>query len=169
MSLAIKFNHPNFADADLNESIEAILSTTRLLTMATVSPDGTAHANTAYFAYDDSARLFLITDPATVHAKNLRRIPSVAATVFDSHQEFWTPLRGLQIFGTCIETPMLELPHALLCFTSRFPVFAELVKHPADFAAKAVSVKLHTLAVSRIKLFDEPHFGEEVFIDLSLS
>ena len=168
MSTAIEFNHPSIPDTELNESISTILSATSLMTMATVNVDGSAHANTAYFAFDEKLSLYLITDPTSRHCQNLKANPSTAATIFDSRQEFWTPLRGLQLFGHCVETSILELPHALRCFSSRFPVFTELVKHPADFATKAVSVRLHTIRISALKLFDEPRFGEEVFITLTL-
>jgi hypothetical protein len=168
MNTKFEFGHKDYADQALNESLSGILNDAKLLSMATVTPDGVAHINNAYFAFDDALRLFIITDPESVHGRNLAANHSVAVTVFDSHQEFWTPLRGLQLFGTCQQTSLLGLPHALSCFLGRFPVFSELVRNPADFATKAVSVKLHTITIERLKLFDEPAFGEEVYIELSI-
>jgi uncharacterized protein YhbP (UPF0306 family) len=112
--------------------------------------------------------LYLITDPATKHAKNIELNSSIAATVFDSHLGFWTEMRGLQLFGTCYKTSFNHLPNALKCFINRFPVFTELVKKPADMLKKSVIVKFYTIEVKRIKLFDEPNFGEEVFINLEI-
>ena len=51
---------------------------------------------------------------------------------------------------------------------SELHVFKEIVKNPKDFMKKAVSVKLYTLEIERIKLFDETRFGEENFIELSI-
>jgi uncharacterized protein YhbP (UPF0306 family) len=168
MNIKFAFGHKDHDDNALNESISVILNAAKLLSMATVRSEGVAHINTAYFAFDDALRLFIITDPESVHGRNLVSNHSVAVTVFDSQQEFWTPLRGLQLFGTCQQTPLMGLPHALNCFLGRFPVFSELVRNPADFATKAVTVKLHTITVERLKLFDEPTFGEEVYIDLNI-
>ena len=170
MVLSFVFQHSEFEDAALNASISGILGATLLLSMATVRPDGKSHINTAFFAYDDALRLFLITGPNSAHGKHFSTNPSVAVTVFDSHQKFWTELRCLQLFGNCRQTPLTKLPHALSRFIKRFPVFSELVKSPADFARKAVGdVRLHTITVERLKLFDEPTFGEEVFIDLQIT
>lgn len=168
MNLSFVFEHKDHLDSALNESISGILNATKLLSMATVRMDGTAHINNAYFAFDEALRLFIITDPQSVHGRNLATNHSVAVTVSDSNQEFWTPLRGLQLCGTCQQTSLLGLPHALTCFLGRFPVFGELVRGPADFAAKALDVRLHTITVERLKLFDEPAFGEEVYIDLEI-
>jgi uncharacterized protein YhbP (UPF0306 family) len=161
----VKFGHPTFPDQKINESLIAILEGTRLLSMATVNSDHSTHINTAYFAYDENLHLYIITDPKSKHAKNLARNPSVAATVFDSHQEFWTPLRGLQLFGECSKTPVLHVLKALKTFSHRFPVFSEAVKSPLDFVAKSLEVRFYTIVVKRVKVFDEPTFGEEVFIE----
>src|SRR5258708_34880375 len=136
MPLALKFDNKKYSNEQLNKSIIEILEHGRLLSMSTVRPDAAAHINTAFYSFDTSLRLFIITDPTTVHGVNLTTNNSIAAAVFDSHQEFWTPLRGLQLFGTCRQTPLLQLPHALSCFSKRFPVFTELVKNPMDIASK---------------------------------
>ncbi len=168
MMLAFKFQHDKYSDEQLNRSITDVLEHGRLLSMSTVRPDGSAHINTAFYSFDSSLRLFIITDPKTGHGTNLASNPSVAVAIFNSHQEFWTPLRGLQLFGTCRQTPLLQIPHALSSFVKRFPVFSELVKSPADLASKTLAIRFHTIDVKRLKLFDEPTFGEEVFIDLKV-
>src|SRR5580700_9635125 len=136
--------------------------------MSTIRPESIAHINTAFYSFDASLRLFIITDPKTTHGVNLAKNHSVAIAIFDSHQEFWTPLRGLQLFGECRQTPLLQLPHALTSFAKRFPVFTELVKSPTDFASKKLGIRFHTITVQGLKLFDEPTFGEEVFINLKI-
>lgn len=163
-----KFNHPDYSDQKLNQSIQEILDNNKLLSMATVDNEKKSHINTAYFAFNDKLNLFLITDPATKHAKNIEHNSSVAATVFDSHLGFWTEMQGLQLFGTCYKTPFVHLPNALSCFINRFPVFTELVKKPADMLKKSIIVKFYTIEVKRIKLFDEPNFGEENFVNLTI-
>ena len=36
---------------------------------------------------------------------------------------------------------------------------------PGDFAKKAVTVKMYTIEINRIKIFDEARFGEENYIE----
>jgi len=169
MSLLFKFKHPALSDEALNSSIQSILESSHLTSMATVNQDGTSHINTAFFAFDDNLRLIIVTDPSTKHAKNLEKNSSVACNVYDSHQKFWTPLRGIQLFGKCSKTPLVQVPHALSAFSQRFPVFKELVSNLEDFAKKAVKIRFYTIDVERIKILDEPTFGEEVYVNLDLN
>lgn len=166
--LKFKFNHPEFSDEKLNQSIYNILDTNRLLSLATVDSEQKPHINTAYFSFNDKLHLFLITDPATKHARNIETNNSVALTVFDSHLGFWTEMQGMQLFGKCYRTPTMQIPTALGSFVKRFPVFTQLVKRPEDMFDKSLTVRFFTIEIEKIKLFDEPNFGEEVFINLTL-
>lgn len=164
------FNHNDYEDNKLNESISDIVSKTNLLSMSTVRPNGTAHINTSFFSYDNKLNLYYISSPNTEHTTNILTNSSVAATIFNSNLQFWKDdMQGIQIFGNSCKTKMIELPKATATFIRRFPVFASLVSNPEDFSKKAVEVRMYTIKPIRIKLFDETRFGEEVFIDLELN
>jgi len=85
----IKFKHKKHSDKKLNESIIDILENNKLLSLSTVTPNGKAHINTAYFAFDKKLNLYIITDPKSNHCKNLQKNNSVAASIFKSSQRFW--------------------------------------------------------------------------------
>jgi len=164
-----KFNRPEYPDNKLNESIFEILNNNKLLSLATITPRGNAYINTAFYAFDEKLRLYIVTDPKYNHSMNLNKNSSIAATIFDSHLKFWKDkLQGVQLFGKGYRTPILQLHKGTSCFLKRFPVFKELVKSPKDFMKKAVTVKLYTLEINHLKLFDEIRFGEENFIELRL-
>lgn len=165
--LNFKFHHFEYADKELNESLFDILNNNKLLSMATISPNGESYINTAYYAFDEKLRLYIITDPKSNHSSNLIKNSSIATSVFDSHLKFWKDkLQGVQLFGKGYKTPISQLPKGTACFIKRFPLFKEIVKNPKDFMKKAVAVKLYTLEIKKIKLFDEARFGEETFIEL---
>ena len=69
-------------EAALRELIEL----NRLLSLATVSPKGVAHINTAFFAADESLTLFMLSPPGSEHARHLRGASSAAVSIYDSHQ-----------------------------------------------------------------------------------
>jgi len=167
--LAHKFYNKEYKDHVLNESILDIVSKTELLSLSTIGPDLKPHINTSFFSYDNHLNLYFISSPNTKHVLNLVSNSNVAATIFDSKLRFWEDdMQGLQIFGTCQKTQLLQLPKAMAAFIRRFPVFASLVSSPDDFTKKAVEVRMYTIKTTKIKLFDEKRFGEEVFIDLEL-
>lgn len=164
-----KFKHSKYSDKKLNESILDILENNTLLSLATVRPDGKPYINTAYYAFDNKLRLYIITDPKSNHSKNLEKNKSASVSIFNSKLRFWKDdMQGLQLFGKCYKTTLMQLPKGTSCFLKRFPVFKELVKSPKDFVKKAVSVKLYTIEISHIKLFDETRFEEEEFINLKI-
>src|SRR5688572_28707621 len=98
--LNLRFQHPQYNDADLVRSIQSILDGTDLLSLATIS-DQKAWINTAYYCYGDDLALFFLSEPSTQHCKNLEHDSTAAAAIFDSHQPWGPGKRGLQVFGRC--------------------------------------------------------------------
>jgi uncharacterized protein YhbP (UPF0306 family) len=146
------------------EAIREILSLTRLLSLATVSPAGLAHANIAFFAFQPDFRLVILSPLTTEHAGNLRGNPSAAATIFDSRQTRELR-RGVQVFGRMTALEDAEGEPALRCFGARF----------ADIAAAAPSYehvlqnfdwRLFELVPSRIKVFDEQLLGKNDYVEV---
>jgi uncharacterized protein YhbP (UPF0306 family) len=167
---SFKFNHPEYSNKILNESLYKIIENNKLLSMATVTQECKAHINTAYYAYDNNLKLYIITDPKSNHSNNVKQNESVSVSIFNSHLQFLKDdMQGIQLFGKCYKTPKLKFPKGTSCFIKRFPVFKGLVTNPEDFAKKAATVKLYTIEVLKIKLFDEERFGKENFIALEVS
>lgn len=134
-------------------SLREILSATRLLSLATVTPTGEAHVNTAFFSFTERFDLYLLSPTTTEHASNLVANSSAAATVFDSHQDA-TERRGVQLFGRLRPVDDADGDAALICFRSRFPDAA------AEGSGYGAGVRAHGSALyvfrpDRVKIFDE--------------
>src|SRR5438093_14962 len=77
-----------------------LMKASPLCSLATVSPDGRAHINHMYFASNDRFDIFWISDADSRHSANLVANRSAAVTIYDSHQVWGRPDRGIQLFGT---------------------------------------------------------------------
>jgi uncharacterized protein YhbP (UPF0306 family) len=149
------------------QAVFEILAATRLLSLATVGPEGAAHINTAFFAFDQRATLFVFSPPTTEHARNLAVNTSAAATIFDSHQGPELR-RGLQLFG---EMRMLDGADAIGAharFTTRFDDLRQSAPSYDDVIATMRS-RFFALTPQRLKIFDELLLDREEFVELRMA
>ena len=156
------------SDDVLLSSIYKILNENTLLSMATINTDGSPHINTAYYVHDKELNLYVFTDPATMHGKNLENNPSVALTVFNSSQPFGSDLCGLQIFGKCEQCNTAHSAIAFLAYSKKFP---KLLKWAANINAvlSHLNSRFYRIQVESLKVFDEPVLGKEVFVPIDIS
>jgi Pyridoxamine 5'-phosphate oxidase len=132
-----------------------LLDASTLCAIATVSPRGSAHINTAYFAWTEAFEIVWLSDPAAAHSRNLETEPSAAVSVFDSNQVWGEPDRGIQVFGTAREVgprPGSAVPDV---YSRRFPAY------PGE---ELGGYRFYVLRPRRIKLFDERELGPGVFV-----
>jgi uncharacterized protein YhbP (UPF0306 family) len=162
-NLSISFNHPEFSDYELAESIQKILDHNFILAMATVR-DGHSYINSAHFAYTDRLELIIFTHPASEHAKNLALNPSIAVTIWNEPQPWITDLYGVQFFGKGALVTPERLQEAIETYSHRFPAFSELIQTPEDFDSGLTALRLYSIRVERMKLIDETLFGERNWI-----
>lgn len=118
------------------------MNASRLCALATVSPGGHAHINHMYFAWGDRFQVFWISDPDSVHSRNLETNRSAAITVYASNQVWGRPDRGIQLFGTARIAPRKE---AARLYQARFK----------DFDAEGNDLPYYRFRPSTVKLFDE--------------
>jgi uncharacterized protein YhbP (UPF0306 family) len=126
---------------------EELLEASTLCAISTVAPSGRAHANTAYFAWAPDLRIVWLSEPRARHSRNLRANPSVAVAVFDSHQTWGKPDRGIQLFGTARPG-------------SDDSVYAARFSEYEGFEA----YRPYELVPNRVKLFDERALGAATFV-----
>lgn len=165
MNLNITFNHPDFSDDLIAESLTDVLDASWTLAMATVQ-NGMSYINTAHFAYNEWLELVIFTDPAAEHSRNLAINPSVAAAVWKQPQEWVTNLQGVQIFGQAVYASGVQLADAIHTYTSRYFGFSRLITTPADFEKGITPNRLYVIRPQRIKLLDETRFGRRNWLDL---
>lgn len=147
----------------VKESIREIVSSNQLLSMATVNNEE-PHINTAFYALDDNLNLYILTPPDTIHGQNIEENSSVAVDIHDSHQEWEYDKQGLQIFGTAERAE--DVSRALELYNDRYPGLEEFASTPDELGE--LDSEFYVIKPERIKVFDEPQFGTETWIEVEV-
>jgi uncharacterized protein YhbP (UPF0306 family) len=159
--------HPDYPSDLLAESILDVLGAHRVLAMASIH-DGMAHANAAFYCFNEKLELFFLSDEHSVHSRNFVANESVAVTVFDSSQTMASPKRGLQIFGSCAPAGMIQATEALRLWLRRFPEIKRSLRDPATLVRGLASQRFYTVLPASVKLLDEVRFGKREPIPVTL-
>ena len=137
---------PVLSASRLRALTRRLLGASTLCAIATVSPGGRAHVNTAYFAWADDYEIVWISEPDTRHSRNLAADPTAAIAVYDSHQVWGRPDRGVQLFGRAREVRGASAREAAALYARRFREYdPEAHGH----------LRHYRFRPSRIKLFEE--------------
>jgi uncharacterized protein YhbP (UPF0306 family) len=139
-----------------------ILAANVLCSIATVTPEGHAHVNTAYFCYSDELELFFLSHPTAIHCQNLSRNRSMAVTVFSSSQQWLSPDKGIQLFGTCSEATGPDATQEEKLYRQRFSAYANWKASLQD-QDSTLEYCFYRFVVSKLKVLDEANFGVAVF------
>jgi len=166
--MPLQLRSPGYASAQLLTSVERILSSTALCSMATTSQAGRVDINTAFFAVGSDLLLYFLSHPKTAHSRNLTHVPAMAMTVFDSHQEWGRPHLGLQLFGNGEPVASTMVEQARAFYAARFTGYFDHVVRAEESGGAAEAgvggLQLYVFTPTRLKLLDEPTFGDGVFI-----
>ena len=157
-----------FPGKRIQRSVFRILRDSALCSMSTVAPGTRAHINTAYFCYSPDLNFYFLSDPDSLHCKNLERNPSMAMMVMNSSQTWGGSDRGIQLFGTCHRVGGPAAKEAERQYGSRFPAYATWLRR-ADRAGRRNADLLRSYAFyrfvpTRIKILDEAEFGGAAFV-----
>ena len=136
-----------------------LLDASLLCAISSVAPRTTAHIYTAYFVWNRDFEIIWLSDRAARHSRNIRDRPSTAITVFDSHQVWGQPDRGIQLFGSTRQLPATEVALAESLYAARFPGYAT-----PDLRA----YRFYRFRTERLKVFDEAVFGAGVFVSATI-
>jgi uncharacterized protein len=134
---------------------QSLLEASSLCAIATVGAGGSAHVNTAYFAWSRALEIVWLSAPDADHSRNLRAGGSAAIAVYDSAQTWGDPDRGIQLFGSAGEAAGRDAARARTLYATRFARFAT-----ADLGA----YRLYVFHPQRLKLFDEEVLGAGTFV-----
>jgi hypothetical protein len=163
-SMKIKLFHSDYQSDRLVASMVKILEANTLCSMATVGPQGESYIHTAYFCYSDELDIYFVSDQSTKHVLNLTQIPSMSVAVYDSGQPWEQPHRGLQLFGSCRKANAGDILKAMTVHIARFHAYGDYIKALSLKERRLLPYRFYIFRPLNIKLFDEPEFGEEVFI-----
>jgi uncharacterized protein YhbP (UPF0306 family) len=139
----------------MTELARRLLDDSTLCAIATVSADGSAHINTAYFAWGPKLDLIWLSDPRATHSRNIHAGGKVAIAVYDSGQSWGKPDRGIQLFGSAYEADGVGAAEAETAYADRFSEY-----HHGDLSA----YRFYVFHPSRFKLFDERELGAGRFV-----
>ena len=135
-----------------------LLDESKLCAVATVSPGGRAHVNTAYFAWSPEFQIVWLSAPDARHSRNLRANGSAAVAVFRSTQSWGGSDRGIQVFGRARELRGRASLEAERLYAKRFRAYE------GDLPA----FRFYRLATRRMRLFDERVLGGGTFVTVSV-
>jgi len=171
--MAFQLRSPGYGSAQLLTSVERILSSTALCSMATTSEAGTVDINAAFFAVGSDLLLYFLSHPNAAHSRNLTHVPAMAMTVFDSHQEWGQPHFGLQLFGNGEPVASTSVEQARAVYAARFTGYFDRVVRAEESGgtpeAGVAGLRLYVFTPTRLKLLDEPAFGDGVFIPVEVA
>lgn len=135
--------------------------------MATVTPEGRAHVNTAYFAWSEELELDFLSHPRSLHCRNVAANPAMAMAVFSSEQKWGRSDRGLQLFGRCAPASGARAAEAQRRYGRRFRDFARWWAE-LDEDDPAREYRFYRFTVGKLKVFDERALGGAVFVSASV-
>ena len=118
-----------------------------------------------YYSFDRDLNLYFLSDPETLHAKQILQNSKVAVSIADSQQHINSPKRGLQLSGVSQQVSGLaKVSHALQLWKSNLGVINPKMTY------QVVKGKMFRIVPKRIKLFDQELFhvedGKEPVLEL---
>ena len=135
-----------------------LLDASTLCAIATVSPGGRAHINTAYFAWGPGFEIVWLSAPDARHSRNVRANASAAVAVFRSTQTWGGSDRGIQLFGKARELRGRAALDAQRLYARRFRAYE----------GELPAFRFYRLLTRRMKLFDERVLGGGTFVSVSV-
>lgn len=139
----------------LVQAARRILRAAPLCAFSTVAAGARAHVNTAYFAWSDDLEVFFLSHPESLHCRNVRQRKTMAIAVFETGQEWGGRDRGLQLFGTCMETRGARGAEAERAYGGRFKAYW---KWKAGAEDELSELRFYRFTARHLKVFDERSF-----------
>ena len=153
------------ADAQAREHMLAFIAAHNTLTLAT-EQDGRPWASSLFYA-NDGFTLYVVSDPETQHAKNLKGNPRVAVTIAEDHRD-WRAITGLQLEGTCEEIGHpVDAARALAVYATKFSFIGDLLRAPKALGSAMAKARFHRINPHWVRLIDNTRgFGHKEEIHL---
>src|SRR5437016_13064402 len=140
VDMTVKRTRERISERRIRTIVLRVLAESRLCSIATVARGNRAHINTAFFAYSADLALYFLSDPESLHSRNLQANPSLAMTIFDSSQRWERPGQGVQLFGTGRRTAGRQADLAATVYGTRFPAFGRWLKRSEEHTSELQSL-----------------------------
>jgi uncharacterized protein YhbP (UPF0306 family) len=147
----------------VGRSVHQLLAENVLCSMATITAEGRAHINTAYFSYTRDLKIYFLSHPKALHCQNILSNPSMALAIFSSKQTWGNTDRGLQLFGVCKKVTGREMSKADKLYGERFAKYtAWKADLPSDSSGR--DYRFYRFVTTELKVFDEKELGAGIFV-----
>lgn len=147
----------------IQRSVYQLLAENMLCSMASITTEGSAHINTAYFAYTPDLKIYFLSHPNALHCQNMLSNPSMALAIFSSNQTWGRSDRGLQLFGMGNQVTGREASKADRVYGKRFAKYAAWKANlTSDSAGR--DYRLYRFITFELKVFDEKELGTGLFV-----
>src|SRR5712692_1798639 len=166
--MTIQRRYQAVSERRIRASLFRILAANELCSIATVARGSRAHINTAFFAYSTNLEVYFLSDPESLHCRNLLGNPSMAMTIFRSSQGWDEPGQGVQLFGTGRRAVGRQDDLARKVYGTRLPAFKKWLKSRTP-RGRRQALRLRSYAFfrflpGRVKILDESEFGGALFV-----
>ncbi len=157
-----------FSEGRARRSILRILRANVLCSMATVTKKNRAHINHAYFCYSPDLEVYFLSDPSSLHCRNLETNSSMAITIFNSSQKWGGSDRGMQLFGTCREARGRQASKAEHSYAKRFRSYGKWRASLSQDERRLFRYRFYHFVPTQVKILDEREFGVGAFVIAAL-
>lgn len=158
-----------FSAQAVRKSLHDILSRTPLCTIATGDARGNPSASTAFYALDhDEMILHVLTGPDTEHGRNILANGRAALTVYSTEQAWTDAKRGVQMKASAGLTNQGNVEDALQHYLAAYPGLRKWVCRAEEIEGNLEN-RFFSFVVEQCKIFDEPSFGAEVWIEVGFA
>ncbi|MCL5962081.1 MAG: pyridoxamine 5'-phosphate oxidase family protein [Chloroflexi bacterium] len=126
---------------------------------------------TALFYVNDGFTLYFLSDPKTIHCRNIAANPTVAATINEDYRD-WREIKGIQLQGTAeMIGGRREKAVAFALYVKKYPFVRDFFSSPAGITramfSKVTSTTFYRLKPQRLLYLDNKQkFGYRVEIPL---
>lgn len=114
-----------------------------------------------YFVIDDNFNLYFISEPTTIHCKNISKNKNVTCSVADSSQKVTDKKIGVQIRGTAQRLDNLQKIRWMLAFWNKMNPGFETIINLKNIQNKVIKGRAYQIKPEVIKFFNEKLYGPE--------
>lgn len=113
-----------------------------------------------YYAFDADLSLYFLSDPKTLHCRQIALNPQVAVAIADSHQSVAENKRGLQLWGVAEQIGSAAKLRFALDLWKRSHAVIDPELNYKNMLANIISGRMYKITPKMIKLFDQSLFPD---------
>lgn len=124
--------------------------------------------STLYYSVDRDMNIYFLSNPETIHCRQIEKNPKVAVAIVDSPQKPASLKKGIQIYGKAKRiSGANKIRHALDLWKKTLDVTSPLYTYEG-MMKKAIKGRMYKITPKRIRFFNEALWkdGEEPLIEL---